>query len=758
MADVVRLDTFIGAGVDLTGVKPSGYVGPIGALEHYTLLEGASVSGNPNVSFVQLPDAVGSFTEHYLFDFYNRIWLSPDYVDFGTINVNESQTFSVWNAYFVSKTLTSVTPPLDTSVTTSVVGGTTLAALELRDYSVTAFASGPAKLDASFIFNFSGANSVTLNVGGSRAEVWPFRPDFASPWRVSYEFKTEVITSRSGVEQRRALRIRPRKTIEFKATTKGDSFIDLKRMLTRWQNGRFILPEISRKIAVTTDIASGTSVIPVSEVPFWAVAGRDIIIQRPISPYKWEQSVHGIQSVNVGTNTITITNATDFDWTAGTAVHPALLCLMEPETSLTSITSTVGEINVRFSVDPTYEPNPINPTTFTTFDGREVITKSPNWSSNPVTDFIYPYEQVDFGRGAIETIRPILFSTQSRRMTYLSRTSADAEEMLAQFMRAKGQRSEFFTDSGEPDIIPSVETPAGNNIIRVAGRDVFDTYANDTVHKALLFKMVDGTNHYTKVQSITLDGSDSLITVVSAVGQTVSSSTIVRISWVRLSRHATDSLSLEWVTESVAQTQLTMRTLEYNAAEIQLVQNGVAVGEAFFIGLSFEPGIPARNVSQVGAAFTLSATFAPGSASATANGSASGAAYTINHTFAPGTASAVRNASAPGAAYTINRTFAPGTASIGANGSASGAAYTINRTFAPGTASGVRNASASGAAYTISRTFTPGVASGVRNATASGAVYTVTVTFAPGVASGAGSAANTAMVAGRMVAAGMVGG
>ena len=402
---------------------------------------------------------------------------------------------------------------------------------------------------------------------GSPAEVWPFRPDFASPWRVSYEFKTEVITSRSGKEQRRALRIRPRKSIEFKATTKGDSFIDLKRMHTRWQNGRFIVPEINRKIAVTSDIASGTSIIPVSEVPFWAVAGRDIIIQRPINPYKWEQSVHGIQSVNVGANTITITNATDFAWTAGTAVHPALLCLMEPETTLASVTSTVGEINVRFSVDPTYEPNPANPGAFTSFDGREVFTKSPNWSSNPSTDFIYPYEQVDFGRGAIQTIRPILFSTQSRRMTFLSRTSADAEGMLAQFMRAKGQRGEFFTDSGEPDIIPSVPTAAGNNIIRVAGRDVFDTYANDTVHKALLFRMVDGTNHYTKVQSIALDGSDSVITVVSSLGQTVSSSTIVRISWVRLSRYATDGLTFDWITESVAQTQLTLRTLEYNAVE-----------------------------------------------------------------------------------------------------------------------------------------------------------------------------------------------
>lgn len=166
MADVVRSDMFIGAGVSLTGVLPAGYVGATEALEHTLLLKRGTVSGDPNVSVAQLASATATFGEHYLFDFYNRIWLYPDYVDFGTINATESLSFNIWNAYFVSKTLTNVTQPLDTSVSTTVVSPVNLAALELREYSVTASALGPSKLDASFYFNFSGANSVTLIVGG----------------------------------------------------------------------------------------------------------------------------------------------------------------------------------------------------------------------------------------------------------------------------------------------------------------------------------------------------------------------------------------------------------------------------------------------------------------------------------------------------------------------------------------------------------------------------------------------------------------
>lgn len=398
-------------------------------------------------------------------------------------------------------------------------------------------------------------------------ELWPFRPDWASPYRVSVEFKTEVITSRSGKQQRRALRIRPRKTVEFTSTVRGSAYIDLKRLLTRWQNGRFVLPEITRSVSVTSDIATGTSVIPVSSVPFWAAVGRDLVIQTPLTPYKWQQSVHKIQSINSGANTITITNGTEFAWAAGTSVHPALLCLMDPQTAVTSKTSTFAEINVKFAVDPGYEPEMENPASYLSFEGREVLTAQPNWSSNPSTDFIYPYEQIDFGRGVIETIRPIQFSTTSRRMSYLAQTPAEAETLLAQFMRAKGQRGEFWLESGEPDIIPSVATPANNNIITLYGKDVFDTYADDTVHKALYFKMKDGVEHRTRITSVTLVGGNTLITLDTPLNQIVSADTIVRIAWLRVSRHATDVMTIDWLTQSVAQTQMTVQSLEYAVAE-----------------------------------------------------------------------------------------------------------------------------------------------------------------------------------------------
>ena len=554
-------DTLIWVDSDIWEDDP----GILGGTLFPAFLETSLPTGDPNVSITQLPDAPATTGEHYLFDFYNRIWLYPDFIDFGTINADESQPFNVWNAFFVPKMMTGVTEPLDLSVTTSVLTPTTFSALELRTYSATAFASGPAKLDATFTFNFSGAQPVNLAVRGTRAELWPFQPNWNSSPKVTVEYKTEIITSRSGREQRRAQRLWPRKVIEFDVLVEGGSYIDLKRLLTRWQNKTFIVPDVTRSVAIPNAVSSGTQVIPMGSAPWWAVAGADVIIQTPISAYKWRQSVHGIASVSGGN--ITLADATNQNWPVGTTICPALLSLAGADIAVNPQTSTVADVKVTFAVDPGSEPRVLHPDAPTTFDGREVLTWRTNWRDVPQTNWLYPMEQVDYGRGRIETVRPIQFSTSARRISMMAKTAAEAERHLAQFMRMRGQRGEFWADSGEPDLIPKGTTPPGNNIIKVAGGDFYDTYSGDTVHSALQFVMKDGTVHRTKILGMALNAGDTDVTIETALGQPVSEATVERVSWLRVCRHATDEMSLEWITDSVVETQITVQTLEALDAE-----------------------------------------------------------------------------------------------------------------------------------------------------------------------------------------------
>lgn len=399
----------------------------------------------------------------------------------------------------------------------------------------------------------------------SGAELWPFQPNWTTPPRVKVEYRTEIITSRSGKEQRRAQRISPRKEIEFDVLVKGDAYIDLKRLLTRWQNKSFIVPDFTRSVTLMSAVPSGATVIPTGTLPWWAVPGMDMIIQTPENPYKWRQAVHGILSV-AGSNII-LADATTSDWPAGSTICPVVMSLAQPEMTVNPRTSTLADVTVRFSVDPGSEPQTLYPDSLPIFDDREVLTWRTNWRDSPVTNFIYPMEQIDYGRGRIETIRPIAFPSATRRISMLAKSSAEAQRYLAQFMRMRGQRGEFWADSGEPDLIPFGNTPSGNNIITVEGGDFFDTYSQSTVYKALQFVMRDGTVHRTKILGMAMNAANTDVTIETSLNQPVNEATVDRISWLRLCRHATDEMTLDWVTDSVVETQITVRTLEVNDAE-----------------------------------------------------------------------------------------------------------------------------------------------------------------------------------------------
>lgn len=71
---------------------------------------------------------------------------------------------------------------------------------------------------------------------------FPFTAVLDRPYTVRREYKTEIITARSGREQRRALRATPRKTIEFQTTLNESNARDFARQMVAAQARELQLP------------------------------------------------------------------------------------------------------------------------------------------------------------------------------------------------------------------------------------------------------------------------------------------------------------------------------------------------------------------------------------------------------------------------------------------------------------------------------------------------------------------------------------
>jgi hypothetical protein len=108
--------------------------------------------------------------------------------------------------------------------------------------------------------------------------------------------------------------------------------------------------------------------------------------------------------------------------------------------------------------------------------------------------------------------------------------------------------------------------PAGTNSIRIYGTQFSEDYADSTVHKAVAVTMNDGTIIYNAVEDIYTvddpDGQDSVIQVADDWPVDLDPATVKTISWLLVWRHATDTLTIEWLTNTVGQCQLTMKSLE----------------------------------------------------------------------------------------------------------------------------------------------------------------------------------------------------
>lgn len=317
--------------------------------------------------------------------------------------------------------------------------------------------------------------------------IFPLSPNWDSSYTVGYEFKTEILDSGNGKEQRRALRQMPRVSVDFGAIAMGDQRRALGRFMSK-QNRPALLP---------------------------ALAG----------------------------------------------VHPDLTGKMSTKTQGSVLTNTITTVRVSFDADAgsvVVDPGVAG----LTFNGREVFVWQPNWDQSVTATYDQPYEDVDYGFGRVDRFRDVAFSTETRQATFLSVTAAQAAAMVAFFVRMRGRRGEFYYSNRGDDLVPVIDLTAGTKTLTVDGTETATEFATDTVRRAIFLRLSDGTTIYQRVASIAAVGARTVVTLADAWVTTITRSKIVTVSWLTVCRFGSDQLQMEFLTNSVAQTQINLVTLE----------------------------------------------------------------------------------------------------------------------------------------------------------------------------------------------------
>lgn len=516
------------------------------------------------LSLLPYSTVAGGMVTSYFDDYYNRIFIEPASVDFGAITDDVTQTINVWNAYY-RQTVTLESIGIDT-YTGLTISGITLPAvftpLEAKVLTLSASLNGSAVIDTTLDWLFDAPFFFQMPVKGTRARLWNFEPNWppaGQTYRISYEFLTEIIVSRSGREQRIALRQNPRKNLSHNVMLNVEGFREFKDLMWSWQARAFILPELTRYVDSTVATVSGESTVELGTVPAWIVSGTLLQMN-----YLGQREVREVESTTV--SQVTFTAPSVSAWPAGSRLYLALVGTVATDLQAPRLTNAVASLDLIFNPFPLSEVWAEVGAADVIFNEREVFLKKPNWVQPLGSTKSHPVDDIDYSRGGVFRTVPIEFGTESRRAVYVNKSPQEAEELLDFYRRMYGRQGEFYMPTWEYDFVPKGTSSSGSTTLRVTGVSLAKSYGDSTVHKAVFIMLNSGTVLMRQVLSVAQvtdgDGEDSLITVDATWGTEISEDLIVMSGWMPVWRLASDALTFEWLTNRVAQVQLTMQTLE----------------------------------------------------------------------------------------------------------------------------------------------------------------------------------------------------
>ncbi len=388
------------------------------------------------------------------------------------------------------------------------------------------------------------------------APLWPLSPNWRSPYSVSYEYKTDIFTSRSGKEQRRAQRTTPRKVVKFTVTrTKADART-FSRFLTLYQGPLLALADSARFARIKAPIEPSGTVFPVDDASAqWLNGGASVALY-----FGGAYLAAQVKSVDRDANLVTLTAATGRAWPPGTKIHPILRGRLDNQVGVKNYHDRTIDADISFNIEPGVVQPDDTGSAFEVFNRREVFIFRPNMIQPVEGSYRRLIDQVDFGRGRIQTYLPVAFSTRTKQFQMLLPTQADRQALVGLFQRMKGQRGEFYMPSYEDDFTP-LAGAADALTATFAGTLLDEVFQADDVHRAVVLFDANGNRFYRSITASSNDGVNTTLTTdigwpANLVGGGIT------INWLLVHRFAVDMLSIDCITDEVGQAQLSVVSLE----------------------------------------------------------------------------------------------------------------------------------------------------------------------------------------------------
>lgn len=433
---------------------------------------------------------------------------------------------------------------------------------------------------------------VEVPITGFRAAMLTPHPNWADGYEVSRAYRTDIFTSTDGEEQRRALRVTPRKSIEFGVLADREELRDFQTTMAVWQNRDFTAPELTRYQRITEHAPAGDYFVTLDAIPDWLVVGGFVVLtKRKVAAPLIVDSIIG--------NRVYFTAPLTVDWTAGSKFCHGVTGHVEADLEVDRLTNSVMTGYLRLNVEPVseyypevFEPPldgiypglteapemvevmsvPVGSTKLHYHDGDELFLLRNNWAAGMSEGFNWPVNPVDYGTGVMQWDWDIDFTTRLASLTIDCRTPDQIKYLESFFDRMRGAQGNFWMPTWENDLPIVSSIVAESRSITVGATRTAQLLLGNPVYQSIALVTHTGDVFANTILSVDIVDGKAVLGLRDPWPDDISTDEVAMVSWLLVWRLTSDEMIFSWPTDTIARAVIDCQTdkaVRYDPADVE---------------------------------------------------------------------------------------------------------------------------------------------------------------------------------------------
>ncbi len=493
-------------------------------------------------------------TRAYSDDFYHRVHVAPAELALGNVASSQVTTASVWNAYLKPNTIQSVAVDDEgVKVTAPAALPMVLGALQETDWLVNVTPDGPSTIDTQVIWTLQNG-SASLRISGSRIVPWAFAPDWNAPITERLEWLTDVLSNPQGAEQRRALRISPRRSLDASILVEGNERALFDLALAGWGRRVWAVPVWYDAQELAADLAAGSMRINCT-VALLDFRTGSLALLRGETAFDSE----AVEILAIDANGLQLKRATQQRWTAGTRLYPVRTARIASIDSK-RLTDKLNRAQLTFDLAEPSDWSTALPAAM--YRGRPVFELRPDETEDLTLNYERLLQTLDNGSAlpAVTDTAGKNFSVQQHRWLLAGRQERAAWRSLAYGLR--GRAKSVWVPTHAWDL--TLTKPASGSLLTVERIGYARFGVKTQGRQDIRIELHSGAVIYRRITAAAEDASTESLSLDTDLPGVISLADVYRISFMALCRATDDALELTHVTDSdggIAKASITWRGL-----------------------------------------------------------------------------------------------------------------------------------------------------------------------------------------------------